>query len=127
MDGHPINYSGGSGTLSVVPEPRTIAGLLTGGVALGRASYATTATLYENRAICVVADCTTATNPWPFDSVGTASNAKTNALIYGWSAGAGIDYALTQNIFVRAEYEFIQFSQMRLNLNSARVGAGLKF
>ena len=38
-----------------------------------------------------------------------------------------MDYAVTKNIFVRGEYEFIQFSQSRLNLNNARIGAGLKF
>jgi outer membrane immunogenic protein len=100
---------------------------LTGGVALGRASYGTTATLYQNTAICVVADCTGVPNPWASDSVRTASSNKGNALIYGFSAGLGMDWALTQNIFVRAEYEYIQFSQMRLNLNNARVGAGVKF
>ena len=44
---------------------------MTGGVALGRASYSTTATVYENAAICVVANCTNPpiTNPWPTDSV----------------------------------------------------------
>ena len=105
---------------------------VTGGVALGRASYGTTATLYQNTGVCVAADpatnCADPTlNPWPNNSVRTASEGKNDALIYGWTAGFGVDWALTDNIFVRGEYEFVQFSQSKLNLNNARVGAGLKF
>jgi outer membrane immunogenic protein len=98
----------------------------TGGVALGRASYATTAT-----AGFTTLQYIGSTSPTPAPPTGpwsaTLSEGKTNALIYGWSAGLGMDIALTQNIFIRGEYEFIQFSQMRLNLNNARVGAGLRF
>jgi opacity protein-like surface antigen len=38
-----------------------------------------------------------------------------------------MDVAITNNIFLRAEYEFIQFSQMKLNLNNARAGIGVRF
>ena len=57
----------------------------------------------------------------------SAAEGKSNSLIYGWSAGLGMDWALTNNIFLRGEYEFIQFSQMKLNLNNARAGIGVKF
>lgn len=98
---------------------------LTGGVALGRASYGTTASVSYGVPVYVG---TTVPNP-PAPSAYSASNStgKSNSLIYGWSAGVGIDVALTRNVFLRGEYEFIQFSQMRLNLNNARAGIGVKF
>jgi opacity protein-like surface antigen len=50
--------------------------------------------------------------------------------IYGYSAGLGMDWALTQNIFLRGEYEYIQFTGiggLDLYLNNVRVGGGFKF
>jgi opacity protein-like surface antigen len=98
------------------------------GVAIGRASYASTATVSWGVPIWGgdPAD-EPAVNPFPSGGGGSASDGKSNALIYGWSAGLGVDVALTENIFLRAEYEFIQFTQMNLNLNNARAGLGLKF
>jgi outer membrane immunogenic protein len=95
---------------------------VTAGLALGRASYGTTATLSWAEPYGG-----TGTNPWPGGGSATTSEGKSNALIYGFSAGLGVDWALTDNVFLRGEYEFIQFSQMKLNLNNARVGLGLKF
>ena len=49
---------------------------------------------------------------------------------YGFTAELGIDVALMQNLFVRAEWEFIEFpniSDIRVSANSARLGVGLKF
>jgi outer membrane immunogenic protein len=60
----------------------------------------------------------------------TASENKAGALAYGYSAGFGVDMALMQNIFVRAEYEYVKFgwfNDINLHIHSARVGAGFKF
>lgn len=99
---------------------------VTAGVALGRASYWTTATAGFTTLVY-----NGATSPTPAPPTGpwsaTLGEGKSNALIYGFTAGLGMDVALTQNIFLRGEYEFIQFSQMRLNLNNARAGIGVKF
>ncbi|MDQ2081821.1 outer membrane beta-barrel protein [Xanthobacteraceae bacterium Astr-EGSB] len=95
---------------------------VTGGLALGRASYGSTATVAWSSA-----RDGTGTNPAPNPGSMSTSDGKSNALIYGWSAGIGMDVALTQNIFLRGEYEFIQFSQSKLNLNNARAGLGIKF
>ena len=49
---------------------------------------------------------------------------------YGFTAGLGIEVALMQNMFARAEWEFIEFpniSDIRVSVNSARVAVGLKF
>ncbi|MGB6548472.1 MAG: porin family protein, partial [Xanthobacteraceae bacterium] len=58
------------------------------------------------------------------------SAGKTNTILYGFTVGGGVDVALTQNIFLRAEYEYIQFApfaSITAAISSARIGAGLKF
>lgn len=48
----------------------------------------------------------------------------------GLAAGAGIDYALTRSLFVRAEYQYMRFTSFggtEVNLNSARVSMAAKF
>ena len=58
------------------------------------------------------------------------SAGQSNALLWGISVGGGLDWALTQNFFLRGEFEFIQFAPIA-NINvpvvGARVGAGFKF
>lgn len=53
-----------------------------------------------------------------------------NSFLYGFSVGGGMDIAVTPNIFVRGEFEFIQFAEVSgitATITTARVGAGLKF
>jgi opacity protein-like surface antigen len=60
----------------------------------------------------------------------TQTDVKNNAYIYGGTAGLGFDFALMQNVFVRAEYEYVRFFPFRgaiMQLHNARVGVGLKF
>jgi outer membrane immunogenic protein len=60
----------------------------------------------------------------------TNSAGQDNALLWGFSVGAGLDWALTQNFFLRGEFEFVQFapiSNINVPLVSGRVGAGYKF
>lgn len=55
---------------------------------------------------------------------------KQNVYGFGLSAGAGIDMALTDNLFLRAEYQIIRFADVEgttTTVNTARVAAGLKF
>jgi opacity protein-like surface antigen len=66
--------------------------------------------------------------PFPFGPWGATESKK--AFIYGYSAGGGLDVALTSNIFLRGEYEYVKFSPVmgiRANVQAARVGAGLRF
>jgi len=59
-----------------------------------------------------------------------ASEAKAGTVAYGYAAGFGLDMALMQNVFVRAEYEYLQFGpfhDVNLHIHNARVGAGIKF
>jgi len=58
---------------------------------------------------------------------GQTTNGKYN---FGFSAALGLDYALTRNIFLRGEVEYLQLgtpNNVAMNTASARVGAGLKF
>jgi outer membrane immunogenic protein len=56
---------------------------------------------------------------------------------WGWTIGAGVDYAFTDRIFARAEYRFTDFSDFGndddpgeiedFTTNALRVGVGVKF
>ena len=44
--------------------------------------------------------------------------------------GGGLDWAITQNIFLRGEFEFVQFAPIAnivASIVSGRIGAGFKF
>jgi opacity protein-like surface antigen len=68
--------------------------------------------------------------PAPIGSNWTLSDKNNGKWYFGYVAGLGVDYALTRNIFLRGEYQYIQFAapdNIRLSASSVRVGAGLKF
>jgi outer membrane immunogenic protein len=49
---------------------------------------------------------------------------------WGFMAGAGIEFLLLPNVFVRAEYEFVRLENVTnidLDLNTVRFGAGVRF
>jgi outer membrane immunogenic protein len=58
------------------------------------------------------------------------TNNLEGVIVYGYTAGLGIDALVMQNLFVRAEWEFVEFpnvSNFRVSANSARAAVGLKF
>ena len=58
------------------------------------------------------------------------SAGQSNAVHWSYTVGAGLDWALTPNIFARGEFEFVQFApvtNISVSVASGRVGAGLKF
>ena len=60
----------------------------------------------------------------------STSHASNGRYWFGFSAGLGLDYALTRNIFLRGEYEYLQLGtpgNLTLNTSTVRAGAGLKF
>jgi outer membrane immunogenic protein len=60
----------------------------------------------------------------------TPGAGQSNALLYGFSIGGGLDWALTQNVFLRGEFEFVQFapiSNILVSIVDARAGVGFKF
>jgi outer membrane immunogenic protein len=139
-------------SLSSYGEARFRAGYIVGdllpygfiGMAVGGASYSVTTS-------ADVAQFTPGSGPPPinpFSCLGTGmttgnsssgvcqdipffnSAGSNNALLWGYSVGAGLDWAVTQHFFLRGEFEFVQFapiSSISLEIFSGRVGAGYKF
>jgi opacity protein-like surface antigen len=90
------------------------------GVAAGRADTTQTVTVSAIQTVP------------PFATLGPfVATSPRSPVIYGYTAGVGVDVALLSHLFVRAEYEFVQFfpysSGTVAALNTFRVGAGLKF
>ena len=59
----------------------------------------------------------------------TLVRAKTK-VVAGIALGAGVEYALTQNIVLRGEYQYVLFNDFdghKVNLNTVRGGAAVKF
>jgi outer membrane immunogenic protein len=104
------------------------------GLALGRGDYSVTTRVYgQQNALTapspiIPCDPTVVLTCVDYDFSNSA--ARQGVLLYGFSIGGGFDWALTSNIFVRAEYEYIQFApvgNITASISSARVGAGFKF
>ena len=58
------------------------------------------------------------------------TESRNNSIVGGFVAGLGMDVALLPNVFLRGEWEFVAFAPvhgLRANINTARVGIGLKF
>jgi opacity protein-like surface antigen len=98
------------------------------GLALGRGSYAITADASGQQSTGTVPCTVTPGSCVDYDIGGSVS--KSNTLLYGFAVGGGFDMAVTQNIFLRGEYEFIQFApvaNITATISSVRAGAGFKF
>jgi len=69
---------------------------------------------------------------YAYASAGSAQTATTFAtkstLVYGYSAGLGIDVMVVGGLFLRAEYEYQRVtSNIESNVNTVRAGLGYKF
>ncbi|HYA05760.1 MAG TPA: outer membrane beta-barrel protein [Xanthobacteraceae bacterium] len=100
------------------------------GGALGRANVNINATVSGEVNPPTSGPCSSSNTPpcVPFSFSGSAG--KNSEFLYGLTAGTGIDVALTQNIFLRAEYEFVEFQKVAntgIWINTVRAGAGIKF
>jgi outer membrane immunogenic protein len=100
-------------------------GYVTVGGALGYANYGTTAAVSYPAPTYVGGALPAPANPGA--AAVSAFDGKNNALIHGFAVGGGLDMAVTQNLFVRGEYEYIQFTQYKLGINNVRGAVGLKF
>ena len=100
------------------------------GVAIGRANVNITETTSGEQNPPAFGTCSSSSTPpcYPFSLTGTAG--KDSEWMYGLTIGAGLDVALTRNIFLRAEYEYLQFQPVAstiVQINTVRAGAGIKF
>jgi outer membrane immunogenic protein len=95
---------------------------LFGGVALGQANIVNTAHIFGTQ------DNATSIPPQHIAFDLTATDGKFSHLIFGYSAGIGVDVMLTAGLFLRAEWEYVRFtSAVDTNVNTVRAGLGYKF
>jgi len=94
------------------------------GAAVGRFNYATTATT-------TVSGASPTATPATYGPVtDVQSSGKDNAIVAGFVFGLGMDVAILPNMFLRGEWEFVAFAPVggiRANINTGRVGIGVKF
>jgi outer membrane immunogenic protein len=98
------------------------------GVAIGRANVNIAETTSGQQNPPTSGTCDASPSCTPFSFSGTAG--KDSEWLYGLTVGAGLDVAVTQNIFLRAEYEYVQFQSVAatvVEINTVRAGAGIKF
>ncbi|KRE17295.1 hypothetical protein ASE66_30855 [Bosea sp. Root483D1] len=98
------------------------------GAALGR--FNTTSTIDADIAIVTNAGQVNETRVRAVGYPLQVGSTKNNTYAFGLSAGAGVDWALTDNLFLRAEYQIIRFAEVEgttVTVNTARVAAALKF
>jgi opacity protein-like surface antigen len=94
-----------------------------GGFALGQADIVRTAHIFGTQFAVPISGTPTDV---PFDL--SATSAQYNHLIYGYTAGAGVDVNLLSGLFLRVEWEYIRFtSAVDTSINTARAGLGYKF
>ncbi len=99
------------------------------GGAVGDANITQTATVQDNYAPTfagAVAPCSS--GPPPFCVTLSSTQAQHNHLIYGYSAGLGVDINLVGGLFMRAEWEYIRYTAIvDTSINTVRAGLGYKF
>lgn len=98
---------------------------LFGGVAIGKADIARSSSV--TAAGTYVGTAVPAPPPYGPVTVG-ANDVQHNHMLYGYSAGLGVDINLWGGLFMRAEYEYLRFtSTIDTSINTGRVGLGYKF
>ncbi len=104
---------------------------VTGGIALGRFSYRVEASASgDSRNVGLDTNGITVFGPWTPAMSTSLRDASRTRFAAGYTLGGGFDWALTQNVFLRAELQHVRFGNigdMTASVNSARAGAALKF
>lgn len=96
---------------------------LFGGIALGQADIVRSAHIYG---VSVNPSAAPGFQNIPFDY--SKTEGQYSHLIYGYSAGLGVDVNLVGGLFARAEWEYVRFtSTVDTNVNTVRAGVGYKF
>ncbi len=94
-----------------------------GGVALGQADIIRTARVFGQS---VNVNAAPGFQYISFDH--NKTDAQYSHLLYGYSAGLGVDVNLIGGLFLRAEWEYIRFSSaVDTSINTVRAGLGYKF
>jgi opacity protein-like surface antigen len=92
-----------------------------GGFALGKADISRNV-LVEDAVSTTINGAFTTLQPL------SANDTVHNHMIYGYTAGLGVDVNLVGGLFARAEWEYIRFTtNIDTNINTVRAGLGYKF
>ena len=97
-------------------------------VAVGRADVARSATVQST----ITDFPEQGTAPLPPSTFGpvTETDGRAGAFAYGGAAGVGLDAALLPNVFLRGEWEYVQFAPLKgdhIHISTVRTALGLKF
>ena len=60
----------------------------------------------------------------------SSNDKRSNSFIPGWTAGLGMEYCLWGGLFMRGEWEYTRFTNVKdisFSMNQARLGIGYKF
>jgi outer membrane immunogenic protein len=94
---------------------------LFGGFALGNANITRSVLVTDGVSLAALGPFT------PLQPL-SSDDAVHNHLIYGYTAGLGVDINLVGGLFLRAEWEYIRFTAaVDTNINTVRAGLGYKF
>lgn len=92
-----------------------------GGLALGNANISRTVTVNDSASANIL-------GPFTAFAPLSATQGTSNHMIYGYTAGLGIDINLVGGLFLRGEWEYVRFvDQVEVNVNTVRAGLGYKF
>jgi opacity protein-like surface antigen len=97
------------------------------GVAIGRGGSVRSASVSINGFDADPA-CTSCLPPYAFSQ--SQSDVKNGTIAFGWTIGAGIDWAIASNFFFRSEFEYVSFPNfagISASISTGRVAAGLRF
>jgi opacity protein-like surface antigen len=99
-----------------------------GGLAVGRMDVTRTVSSSVNRTINFADGSSTSFLLPQFQL--TTTDGRSNNFVAGWTAGLGMEYMLWGNVFLRGEWEYIQFMSIKntaVTQNSVHAGIGYKF
>jgi outer membrane immunogenic protein len=99
-----------------------------GGLAVGRMDATRTVTSSVTRTIDY-ADGSSSHFPLPQFAL-TTTDGRSNNFVAGWTAGLGMEYMLWGDVFLRGEWEYIQFMSIKntsVTQNTVHAGIGYRF
>ncbi len=97
-----------------------------GGVALGQADIVRSVQVTDN--VIAGPGSTTPPSLLGLKTSPVVTEGQYSHLIYGYTAGVGVDINLVGGLFARAEWEYIRFtSSVDTTINTVRAGVGYKF
>ena len=104
---------------------------VTAGLAVGRANIREQVLVKDGPSVNAPYDRTISATSFGDGSMTTVlGNSGKTKTVAGFAAGAGLDVAITQNIILRGEYQYVLFDDFgghRAHVNTFRGGAAVKF